>query len=403
MKFVLLRRFRAHDSSEICVNIPLPNRPSMRRMVVLTCVAIAFAAAGRRAAAATHSVAAHASAARVKAAPGSYEGAARNLQAVSKDLRIYFVDVEGGQSTLFVTPAGDSLLVDTGWPDNNRRDADRIVSLAKKAGVRKIDYVVITHFHTDHVGGVPQLVARIPVGTFIDHGKDLSPDDADTKEGYAAYEKLLATGKYKHIVAHPGEIIPIRGMRVEIVSADGNLIATPLPGAGESNAGACAATPKYPTDQTENRRSVGMVMTFGKLRISDFGDLTHDEEAKLMCPVNKIGRVSILVVSHHGWDHSSSPALIWGIRPRVAVMDNGETKGGSTSVLDTIQKSPGLENLWQLHYSDEGGAKHNAAPEYIANLDKGSDGNYIEVTASAAGSFSVFNSRTGKTKEYPAR
>lgn len=403
MKFALLRRLHTHHSSEICVNIPLSNRPSMRRVVVLTCVAIAFAAAGRRITAATHSVAAHVSDARVTAAPGSYAPAARDLQAVSKDLRIYFVDVEGGQSTLFVTPAGDSLLVDTGWPDNNGRDADRIVSLAKKAGVHKIDYVVITHFHTDHVGGVPQLVARIPVGTFIDHGPLREMNDQPTVQGHAAYEKVLGTGKYKHVVAHPGEIIPIKGMRVEIVSADGNLIASPLAGAGESNASACAATPKYPTDQTENRRSVGMVMTFGKIRIIDFGDLTHDQEVKLMCPVNKIGRVSILVVSHHGWDHSSSPALIWGIRPRVAVMDNGETKGGSSSVLDTIQKSPGLENLWQLHYSDEGGAKHNVAPQYIANLDHSTDGNYIELAASASGSFSVFNSRTGKTKEYPAR
>lgn len=320
-----------------------------------------------------------------------------------KDLQIYFVDVEGGQSTLFVTPTGDSLLVDTGWPDNNGRDADRIVAAAKKAGIHKIDYVVITHYHTDHVGDVPQLVARIPVGTFIDHGPLRETNDAPTVQGHAAYEKVLATGKYKHIVAHPGQILPIRGMRVEVVSADGNVIATPLAGAGESNASACAATPKYPTDQTENRRSVGMVMTFGKLRILDLGDLTHDEEVKLMCPVNKIGRINILVVSHHGWDQSSSPALIWGIRPRVAVMDNGEKKGGSPSVWDTIEKSQGLENLWQLHYSDEGGAKHNVASEYMANLDGSTDGNYIELTASPTGSFSVFNSRTGKTKDYSAR
>ncbi len=321
----------------------------------------------------------------------------------SKDLRIYLVDVEGGQSTLFVTPGGESLLVDTGWPDNNGRDANRILAVAKKAGIHKIDYVVITHFHTDHVGGVPQLVARIPVGTFIDHGTDPSLDDAATKQGYLAYQKVLAIGKYRHIVARPGEILPIPGMRVEVISADGNLIAKPLPGAGESNASACAASPNYPKDQTENWRSVGIVMTFGKLRISDFGDLTHDQEVKLMCPTNKIGRINILVVSHHGWDHSSSPALIWGIRPQVAIMDNGENKGGSPSVYDTIEKSPGLQNLWQLHYSDEGGKAHNVAPQYIANLDGSTDGNYIELTASAAGNFSVFNSRTGQTREYTAR
>ncbi len=341
----------------------------------------------------------------ISAAPrpaGSIKAPAARASAARKDLQIYFVDVEGGQSTLFVTPAGQSLLVDTGWPDNNGRDADRIVAAAKKAGIRKIDYVVITHYHVDHAGDVPQLVARIPVGTFIDHGP-LRENDPPTMKVHAAYEKVLATGKYKHMVAHPGEVLPIRGMRVEVVSADGALIDKPLPGAGEPNASACADTPKYPVDQTENRRSVGMVITFGKLRILDLGDLTHDEEVKFMCPVNKIGKINILVVSHHGWDQSSSPALIWGITPRVAIMDNGEKKGGTPSVWETIEKSPGLENLWQLHYSDEGGAKHNVAPEYIANVDGSTDGNYIEVTASPAGSFSVFNSRTGKSKQYPAR
>jgi competence protein ComEC len=337
------------------------------------------------------------------ASPSARTAAKRVAVAQSKDLKIFFVDVEGGQSTLFVTPAGDSLLVDTGWPDNNGRDANRIVAVAKKAGIRKIDYVVITHFHTDHVGGVPQLVARIPVGTFIDHGPNRQADDAVTEQGYEAYQKVLATGKYKHILAKPGEVLPVRGMHVEVVSADGVTIAKPLPGAGESNASACAASPKYPVDQTENKRSVGMVITFGKLRILDLGDLTHDEEVKLMCPVNKLGKINIYIVSHHGWDQSSSPALVWGIAPRVAIMDNGAKKGGSPSVWDIIEKSPGLENLWQLHYSDEGASKHNVAPEYIANLDGPDAGHYIELTANPGGSFSVFNSRTDKTKEYASQ
>jgi competence protein ComEC len=318
------------------------------------------------------------------------------------DLRIYFIDVEGGQSTLFVTPAGESLLVDTGWPDNSGRDADRILAAARNAGISKIDYAVITHYHVDHVGGVPQLVARIRVGTFIDHGP-LRESDPATVQVHAAYEKVLATGKYKHKVARPGEILPIRGMRMEVVSADGEVIDKPLPGAGQSNASACAASPKYSADETENRRSVGMVITFGTLRILDLGDLTHDEEVKLMCPVNKLGKINVLVVSHHGWDQSSSPALVWGIAPRVAIMDNGAKKGGTPSVWDIIEKSPGLETLWQLHYSDEGGKAHNVVPEYIANLDGPDAGNYIELTADPSGSFKVFNSRTRKSKEYPAQ
>jgi len=323
-------------------------------------------------------------------------------QEASKDLRIYFIDVEGGQSTLFVTPAGQSLLIDTGWPDNNGRDANRIVAVAKKAGLTKIDYVLITHFHVDHVGGVPQLVARIPVGTFIDHGENRETTDADTEKGWKAYQEILATGKYKHIVPKPGDVLPIEGMQVTVVSADGNVIADPLPGAGDQNS-ACNDLPKYPEDQTENRRSLGSVITFGKLRILDLGDLTHDEEVQLMCPVNKLGHFDIYIVSHHGWEQSSSPALVWGIAPRVAIMDNGAKKGGSTSVLDIIRKSPGLEDLWQLHFSEEGGTVHNTPTEFIANPDGPDAGNYLELIAHPGGSFAVFNSRTQKTKEYSAQ
>jgi len=319
-----------------------------------------------------------------------------------KDLRIYFVDVEGGQATLFVTPAGQSLLIDTGWPDYHGRDADRITAAAKKAGISRINYVLITHFHTDHVGGVPQLVERIPVDTFIDHGPNREPTDKVTEEGYEAYQKILASGKYKHIVVKPGDALPIEGIQATILSADGATISDPLPGAGAENA-ACKETPKYPEDQTENRRSVGTLFTFGKLRILDLGDLTHDEEVQLMCPANKLGKIDIYIVSHHGWEQSSSPALVWGIAPRVAIMDNGAKKGGSPSVWDIIEKSPGLEALWQVHYSDEGGAAHNVPAEFIANPEGPDAGNYLELIAHPDGSFAVFNSRTQKTKDYSAR
>src|SRR5207249_397643 len=153
----------------------------------------------------------------------------------SKALQIYFVDVEGGQATLFVTPAGQSLLIDTGWPGFDGRDADRIVAAAKNAGITKIDYVLITHFHTDHVGGVPQLAARIPIGTFIDHGENRESTDGPTVQGWEAYQKLLASGEYKRITAKPGEVLPIKDIRAEVVSADGLVISTPLPGAGQEN------------------------------------------------------------------------------------------------------------------------------------------------------------------------
>jgi competence protein ComEC len=323
-------------------------------------------------------------------------------QSKSNQLQIYFVDVEGGQSTLFLTPAGQSLLIDTGWQDHNGRDADRIASAAKSAGIAKIDYVLITHYHDDHVGGVPQLVQKIPVGAFIDHGpnRELTPD---VNGNFDAYQKTLASGPYQRIIPKPGDVLPIKGIHVQVISADGNLIDKPLPGAGQPNP-YCATSETRPADQTENARSLGTLITFGKLRILDLGDLTWDKEMQLMCPNNRLGHIDILIVSHHGWSQSSSPALIDAIQARVAMMDNGEKKGGSTPTIDTIRKAPGLETLWQLHFSDEGGAEHNTAEEYIANLSGGSDpGNSLKLTASPSGSFTVFNPRTNETKSYAAK
>ncbi len=330
--------------------------------------------------------------------PGATAPAAKNA------LQIYFIDVEGGQSTLFVTPSGQSLLIDTGWPDNAGRDADRIVAAAMDAGISKIDYLLLTHYHEDHVGGVPQLAARIPIGTFIDHGPNRQTDDAATERGYLAYQALLHTGSFKHILATPGMIVPLVGVKVEIVTADGAEIAAPLagaPGAGAPNP-SCATTEIRPTDQTENLRSVGTVWTFGKLRILDLGDLTWDKERPLVCPVNKLGTFNILVVSHHGLFQSSSPALLDAVAPLVAVMDNGAKKGGSPPTYDTIEKSPRLENLWQLHHSEEGGATHNVADEFIANIHGEDTGFYIKVTAWPDGSFDVYNARTKATKHYAA-
>jgi competence protein ComEC len=316
-------------------------------------------------------------------------------------LRIYFIDVEGGQSTLFVTPAGRSLLIDTGWPGNSFRDADRIAAAAKSAGLSRIDSVLITHYHEDHVGGVPQLVQRIPVGTFFVHGPNRELDHGATEEGYAAFQKVLAETKAKEIVPKPGDRLPIQEMDVTVISTDGKVIQSPPAGAGEPNP-FCKQSEIRPPDQTENARSLGVLIRFGNLKILDLGDLTWDKERDLMCPDNRLGKVDVLVVSHHGWFQSSSPALVDAIHPRVAIMDNGAKKGGSVPVLDTVRKAPGIETLWQLHYSDEGGAAHNTKSEYIANLDGPDAGHDIEITASRDGSFTVHNSRTGMDKSYTA-
>jgi competence protein ComEC len=320
---------------------------------------------------------------------------------VTQDLKVYFVDVEGGQATLFVTPAGQSLLIDTGWSGNHGRDADRIVAAAKDVGIAKIDYVLITHFHEDHVGGLPQLVARIPVGTFIDHGDNREVGDAPTLQDWQAYQQLLATGKYKRLTLKPGDKLPVKGIDGTVVSSDGALIGSPLPGAGQQNE-SCKESEQRAGDQTENPRSLGTLLTFGKLRILDLGDLTWDKEMQLMCPVNKIGKVDIYIVSHHGWQQSGSPALVHGIAPRVAIMDNGAKKGGTPLTWDIIKSSPHLEDLWQLHFSEEGGNAHNVAAEFIANPEGPDAGNYLKLTAKTDSSFDVFNSRTKNTKHYPA-
>lgn len=332
--------------------------------------------------------------------PGLLSGAAPAPES-RNTLQIYFVDVEGGQSTLFVTPDGKSLLIDTGWPGNEGRDANRIAAAAKDAGIKKIDFVLITHYHDDHVGGVPQLAAKIPVGAFIDHGELRETDDA-AKRVFSAYQQMLATGKYKHITAKPGEVLPITGMQVRVVTADGEVVERALPGGGKQN-GSCENAPKPPVDTTENPRSLGTLITFGKLRILDLGDLTGDKEMDLMCPVNKIGTVDIYVVSHHGSQPSGTPVLVHAIAPRVAIMDNGAKKGGSPQAWDVIEKSPGLENLWQLHYSEAGGNEHNVAEPFLANLQGPDTGNYLKITAAADGNFEVFNSRTRQTKKYAAR
>lgn len=321
-----------------------------------------------------------------------------SLSAADKPLQIFFIDVEGGQSTLFVSPSGQSLLVDTGWGYNAFRDANRIVKAAKLAKIKKIDTVVITHFHADHVGGVPQLAQKMQIGTFVDHG----PNRETSKAAQTLYsEYQAAIGSSKHITAKPGDKIPLKGLDVTAVSADGNVLSQALPGAGQANQ-YCSGVQQKATDPSENARSLGLVLQFGKLRIVDLGDLTWNKELELMCPDNKLGHADIFVVSHHGIDQSNSPALVHALAPRVAIMDNGSKKGGVPSAWDIVKSSPGLQDLWQLHFADAGGSEHNAADPFIANVEEADTGFYLKVTAHEDGSFTIFNPRNKFSKDYPA-
>jgi beta-lactamase superfamily II metal-dependent hydrolase len=317
----------------------------------------------------------------------------------AKTLDIYFIDVEGGQATLIVTPNKQSMLVDAGWPGFNKRDSQRIAKVAKNAGAKEIDYLVTTHFHTDHVGGVPQLVEALPVKTFVDHGANVEKGKS-ADELSANYAKAIATGK--HLVVKAGDKLPVKGVDVTIVQANGDPIASPLAGAGAPNQ-FCASAPKFAADPSENARSVGLVLQYGKFKFVDLGDLTAAKEVELVCPNNRIGTVDLYLTTHHGLDQSNAQPIVHALHPRIAVMNNGAKKGGSPTAWQTIKDSPGLEDMWQVHYSFAGGKEHNVAESMIANLEEHCEGNYIRVSANPDGSMTLFNSRNKFEKTYPAR
>ena len=318
------------------------------------------------------------------------------LLAKKRSLQIYFVDVEGGQATLIVNPAGQSLLIDTGWAGFNDRDSDRIMAAARVAGVKQLDYVLITHYHRDHVGGVAQLADRMKIGTFVDHGPNQEDSDV-TREDYAAYQKVL--GRAKHLVLGPGDGLPMSEITIRALTAAGEHITDPLPGAGEANR-YCSSEPAPPDDPTENARSLGILLTYGKFRMIDLGDLTKQKELALVCPNNRVGTVDLYVVTHHGFDQSNAKSIVWALHPRVAIMDNGPHKGGGPDAWQSVHDSPGLQDFWQLHYAIDAGQDHNVPEQFIANLDDKSDGNYIKVMAQSDGSFVVTNSRTNHQKNY---
>jgi competence protein ComEC len=313
-----------------------------------------------------------------------------------KNLEVYFIDVEGGQATLFVAPSGESMLVDTGWAGFNNRDADRIAAAAKSAGVKRIDWLVVTHYHADHVGGVPQLAAKMPVVTFVDHGVNTeSGKGADIL--WKAY--LDFRSKSKHLEVKAGDTIPVKGLDVKVLAAAGEGITVPLPGAGGANP-LCATFKPKAEDKSENGRSVGMMITLGKFRVIDLGDLTWNKEAELVCPANKLGTVDVYLTTHHGMDLSGPETIVHVLQPRVAIMNNGARKGGSPDAWQVIRKSPGLLDIWQLHYAVKGGKDFNAPDSFIANTDEQCEGKWIKLTALPDGTFTVVNSRNKYEKTY---
>ena len=321
-------------------------------------------------------------------------------------LRIYFIDTEGGQATLIVTPAGQSMLIDTGFPGEGKfsskpgapaqaRDANRIAAAARDAGVSRINVLVVSHAHADHIGGVTELAALMPIDTFVDNGGPLPDAEAvaGTLDAFKWYEAIRAKGR--HVLARPGERLPIKGVDVTVVSAAGKTLAAPLTGAGQPNAECTTAT--APQEPTENPRSVAVVLQYGRFRYLDPGDLTGEPLFALTCPKNLIGRVDVYRVAHHGGADAADPATFDALRPRAAVVINGPMKGGAPNLLAELRKHPDIDT-WQLHHSLLPGSEDVDASR-VANLDT-TTSHWLLLTANADGSFAVSNPRTGATKSY---
>jgi beta-lactamase superfamily II metal-dependent hydrolase len=340
-------------------------------------------------------------------------------------LDIYVIDVEGGNATLFVPPSGESVLIDTGnvGAAPAKRDAARIMAAVKDAGLTQIDHLITTHWHGDHFGGMAEVAAQIPIKEFIDHGPNIQPAQAADDFLQKVYPDLY--GKAKHTVAKPGDRIQVAGLDWRIVSSAGEQTKTALPGAGRPNPYCANFKPQDP-DPTENAQSVSSVVTFGRFRVAHLGDLTWNKEFNLMCPVNRIGTVDLFVVSHHGQPISNSEVLVHAIRPRVDILNNGTRKGGQPPAMQVLRSSPGLEDLWQVHFSLLSGQEYTQPGMFISNLvddpqmvmpvqpigapvpntlppQHNGPAYWIKVSAKQDGSFTVTNQRNGFSKTYAAR
>ena len=337
------------------------------------------------------------------------------LTAQSGDLKITWIDVEGGASTLFVSPGGESLLFDTGFPDGER-DAKRIFAAAQKAGLTKIDHVVISHWHGDHEGGLEALSKMIPLGRFYDHGDGVEPADK------ARHDQYVALAGRNRTILKAGDTIPLKGVQVRVLVSEGPVIANPINGGGPNPL--CASAPRQAPAPPENIRMVALSINYNNFKFASLADSDWSREMELACPINKLGHVNLYTINRHGsLDNSGAPALLGAIKPQVIVVNNGPRKGLGQKVEGTkiinanytpyethsylrLAKLPGIEGIWQAHKSllDPDPA-HNTAPDMIANLEEGAGdaGNPITATVAANGKFTIRNARNDFSQTYTAR
>ena len=327
----------------------------------------------------------------------------------ARTLDIYWIDMEGGSGTLIVTPAGESILVDTGNPaGTNTLDssAARIHAAAVAAGVGKIDYLITTHFHTDHYGGAADLAKLMPIGVVLDNGIPDHDPDGVTNNNQRFLKSIQPYREFKadqRQLIRPGQVLPLkqsgRGAPLTF-SFVGTRQQFPVPGSAPTNA-ICSGGVEHAADTSDNGNSAVMLLKFGPFKFFDGADLTWNLEARLVCPSNLVGTVDVYQVDHHGLNLSNNPLLVRSLSPTVSVMGNGSRKGAHAETLATLRSVPSLQTMWQLHRNTLGGKEVNTDPEYIANLPAKCDGNYIKCSVDPSGkSYTISIPATGVSKTY---
>lgn len=327
------------------------------------------------------------------------------MAADARGLDIYFVDTEGGAATLIVTPTGESVLIDCGNP--GPRDAERIHKVAtEQANLKAIDHLIITHWHTDHYGGVDRLAKLMPIHQFYDHGipESLSEDPKNFPTLIASYK---AASKGKSRTLKPGDEVTLKqaagGPALKLFCLCGSGEVIPDKAGAPENPVAKDHKPKA-EDKSDNARSLGFLLSYGDFRFLDLGDLTWNIEYKLVHPSDKIGLVDVYQVTHHGLDSSNNPVLIQTVKPRVALFNNGPKKGGHPSVTATLRRVPDIQAIYQLHRNVTVGAQENADPEFIANPDEKCQGESIKLALAPDGkSYTVTVGSKGKPRRYETR
>ena len=322
----------------------------------------------------------------------------------TKTLDIYFIDVEGGAATLLVTPAGESMLIDSGYPDNHGRDKDRIISVARDvAGLKKIDHAVATHWHRDHYGNHAVVASEFGIGTFWDRGiPEVVAEDSSFEDRIAAY-RAACQNESKALA--PGDLIPLKSGGTKLTAKVLTASRKVIPNVGPPNPFADRHVERD-VDKSDNADSLSILFQFGDFRFLCCGDLTWNIEGKLMTPNNPIGTVDMFMVTHHGLPTSNNPALVLAIDPTVTVMCNGPTKGGAESTLKTLREIKSLKDMYQLHQNVKLGPDLQTAPEFIANTGatETCQGQWVKAVIAADGStYSLQLGPDGEPRSYETR